>query len=229
MYDDRPPEPSTPRLFESAELPVKWPYREVVAPRQGLLVVISGPSGAGKDAVIDALARDGLPFTRVVTATTRPRRENEVGGKDYHFLSTDEFYRWRDAGLLLEWALVYGTPYGTPVAGVREALRAGQTVILKIDVQGAAQIKQKAPEAVFIYLGPGSFEELQQRLSRRGTENDDAYRRRIEQAREELLQVPNYEYLVINRQGDLGCAVEQVKSIILAERLRIHPRPIDIA
>lgn len=218
----------TTRPACSADVPAVWPYTEVVEERRGLLVVISGPSGAGKDAVIDALARDGLQFTKVVTATTRAKRENEVPGKDYHFLTTEEFYRWRDAGMLLEWALVYGTPYGTPVAGVREALRAGETVLLKIDVQGAAQIKAKAPNAVFIYLGPGSFEELKQRLTRRGTESNDAYRRRIDQAREELLQLPHYEYLVVNRQGQLDCAVEQVKSIILAERLRIHPRPIDL-
>jgi guanylate kinase len=213
----------------SADIPAVWPYTEVVGERRGLLVVMSGPSGAGKDAVIDALARSGLPFTKVVTATTRSRRAGEVPGKDYHFLTSEEFYRWRDAGLLLEWAMVYGTPYGTPIAGVREALRAGETVLLKIDVQGAAQIKAKAPNAVFIYLGPGSFDELKQRLTRRKTESDDAYDRRIDQAREELLQVPHYEYLVVNRQGELDCAVEQVRSIILAERLRIHPRPIDVS
>jgi guanylate kinase len=213
----------------TTDVPPVWPYDEVLPSRSGLLVVISGPSASGKDAVIEALAREGFPFSKIVTATTRAKRDTEVPGKDYHFLTAEEFDRWRDAGMLLEWAFVYGTPYGTPVAAVREALLAGETVLLKIDVQGASQIKAKAPNAVFVFLGPGSFEELQHRLARRGTESDEAYRRRIDDARVELLQLPQFDYLVINRQGELECAVEQVKAIIVAERLRIHPRPIDLS
>jgi guanylate kinase len=228
MSDTSSPSSSIPRQSCSVDIPAVWPYNEVIGERRGLLVVLSGPSGTGKDAVIDALSKERFPFTKIVTATTRARRENEVPGKDYHFLSTEEFFQWRDAGMLLEWANVYGTPYGTPLEAVRQALRAGETVLLKIDVQGAAQIKAKAPNAVFIFLGPGSFEELKQRLARRGTESDEAYHRRIDQARDELLQLPLYDYLVVNRQGELACAVEHVKAIIIAERLRIHPRPIDL-
>ena len=213
----------------TTDIPSVWPYDEVLGGRSGLLVVISGPSASGKDAVIGALAQDGVSFKKIVTVTTRARRANEIAGKDYDFLTTDEFYRWRDAGMLLEWALVYGIPYGTPIAAVREALRLGETVLLKIDVQGASQIKAKAPNAVFIFLGPGSFEELQHRLARRGTESEEAYRRRIDDARAELLQIPQFDYLVINRQGELGCAVQQVKAIIEAEQLRIHRPAIELS
>ena len=218
-----------PRKSCSTDIPAVWPYQDVVAGRTGMLVVISGPSGSGKDAVIDALASDGVSFKKIVTVTTRAQRDNEVPGRDYYFLTTEEFYRWRDSGMLLEWALVYGTPYGTPIAAVREALLAGETVLLKIDVQGASQVRARAPNAVFIFLGPGSFEELQHRLARRGTESEEAYRRRIDDARAELLRLPDFDYLVINRQGELGCAVEQVKSIIVAERLRIHSRSVDLS
>lgn len=206
--------------------PATWPYDELLLPRSGLLVVFSGPSAAGKDAVLARLEASGFPFKRIVTATCRPIRPGEVSGESYRFLTPEEFANWRAEGKLLEWAEVYGVPYGTPIEDVRQALAAGETVLLKIDVQGAAQIKQKAPDAVFIYLGPGSFEELVQRLSRRGTETETAFQRRVQQAREELQQVPNYDYLVINRQGELHCAVEQVASIITAERLRVHSRQI---
>jgi guanylate kinase len=196
--------------------------------RRGLLVVISGPSGVGKDAVIGALAQEQFPFTRVVTATTRARRENEVPGKDYHFLLPDEFLTWVIRGKFLENALVYGNRYGTPIAAVRSALLAGGTALLKIDVQGAARVKAKIPNAVFIYLGPGSYDELKDRLTRRQTETDDEYQQRIDQAKNELLQIPKYDYLVINRQDELRCAAEQVKAIIVAERLRTHSRQIDL-
>ena len=212
----------------STQFPNVWPYDELLPDRTGLLVVLSGPSAVGKDAVINALRADGFPFTKIVTATTRAPRQGERAGRDYHFLSVDEFTRWRQDDRFLEWANVYGTPYGTPIEDVRRALAAGETVLLKIDVQGAAQVRQKAPNAVFIFLGPGGFEELRQRLTRRGTETDEQYQHRVQEAREELLQLPEYDYLVINRQDELRCAVEQVKAIITAERLRVHPRPIPL-
>jgi len=218
-------EPSTRRAC-TTEAPDAWPYNDLLPSRAGLLVVLSGPSAVGKDAVLARLEADGFPLTRVVTATCRPIRPGEVPGRSYHFLTVDEFARWRADGKLLEWAEVYGVLYGTPIEDVRRALDAGLTVLLKIDVQGAAQIKQKAPDAVFIYLGPGSFGELVDRLARRKTETEVVFQRRIQQAREELCQIPAYDYLVINRQGELDCAVEQIKAIIIAERLKVHPRQI---
>jgi guanylate kinase len=226
MTDQRHVSETPPEAALAIAAPAVWPYDELLEWPRGLLVVLSGPSGAGKDAIITALQASGFPLTKVVTATTRAIRPNEVPGKDYHFLSADEFARWRQTGKLLEWAEVYGTPYGTPVEDVRRALVADETVLLKIDVQGAAQIKQKAPNAVFIFVGPGSFEELLQRLRRRGTETEEQYQRRVQQAREELAQLPFYDYLVINRQGDLARAVQQVEAIITAERLRVHRQPI---
>lgn len=212
----------------STAIPDAWPYAELGPTRPGLLVILSGPSGVGKDAVIDCLRDDGFPFTKIVTATTRAPRPGEVNGRDYWFLSQDEFARWRDAGKLLEWANVYGTPYGTPVAEVRAALDRGGIVLLKIDVQGAAQIKAKVPDAVFIYLGPESFAELERRLERRGTETDAEFQVRLDRARSELRQIPHYDYLVINRRGQIDCAARQVAAIVTAERLRVHPRPIQL-
>lgn len=226
MTDPNRPLESPIKSACSTELPAAWPYDELVPSRTGLLVVLSGPSGVGKDAVLARLEAAGFPFTRVVTATCRPIRPGEIPGRSYHFLTPEEFARWRTEGKLLEWAEVYGVPYGTPVEDVRRALAAGDTVLLKIDVQGAAQIKQKAPEAVFIYLGPSSFDELVDRLALRATETEAAFQRRVQQAREELRQIPMYDYLVINRQGELACAVDQVEAIITAERLRVRPRQI---
>jgi guanylate kinase len=210
----------------AADVPRVWPYDEVLPPRAGLLVVLSGPSAAGKDALLHELRQSGFPITKVVTVTTRAPRPGEVPGKDYHFVTHKEFARLRDADKLLEWAEVYGTPYGTLADEVRQALDRRETVLLKIDVQGAAQVKQKVPDAVFIYLGPGSFEELIERLRRRATETDAEFQRRVEQAREELRQLPRFDYLVVNREGRLAKAVEQVKAIIIAERLKVRPRQI---
>jgi guanylate kinase len=213
-------------LMCTTNIPDAWPYDELLPPRRGLLVVFSGPSGTGKDAVLGALGATGVPFTRIVTVTTRPPRPAEVAGVDYRFVTVDEFAQLRDADHLLEWAEVYGRLYGTPLDAVREALDRDETVILKIDVQGAASVKRRAPNAVFIFLGPGSFDELVGRLAGRGTESSEAFQLRVLQAREELRQLPEYDYLVINRQGELDCAVEHVRAIITAERLKVHPRDI---
>lgn len=220
--------PTTPLDTCPTDTPADWPYDELLPPRNGLLVVLSGPSGVGKDSVIDALTQSGFPLTKIVTATTRPIRNGEVNGKDYRFLTPAEFTAWREQGKFLEWAEIYGRFYGTPKDEVRRGLAGGETVLLKIDVQGAAQIKAKVPNAVYVFLGPGSFPELVQRLGRRGTETEEQFQRRIQHARWELAQMTTYDYLVINRQGQLDCATAQIKAIIVAERLRVHPRPITI-
>jgi guanylate kinase len=210
--------------IDRTDVPATWPYDELLPSRRGLLVVLSGPSAAGKDAVLEALARTGLPLTRIVTVTTRVPRPTETPGVDYHFVSVEEFIALRDSGQLLEWADVYGKYYGTPRRSTQEALDRGETVVLKIDVQGADQVRRRAPGAVFVFLGPGSFDELVRRLAGRGTESAEAFQRRVQQARDELRQLPSFDYVIVNRQGELPAAVDQLRAVIVAERLRVHPR-----
>lgn len=204
-----------------------WPA-DLYPPRRSLLFVLSGPSGAGKDAVIDALKAERYPLHYTVTVTTRPRRDHEVPGVSYHFVSPEEFARLRDVGELLEWANVHGFEYGTPVRQVREAMRAGKDALLKIDVQGAAQVKARVPGCVFIFLGPPSMDELARRLAERGTESRESYEQRLRNAAAELRAVVEYDYVVVNRTGRLPEAVAQVKAIVEAERLRVKPRHCDL-
>ena len=219
-----------PSLLDTCptSLPDVWPYNQDLAPREGLVVVLSGPSGVGKDTVIEAIAKSGFQIHKVVTATTRAIRTGEIDGRDYHFLETEAFHRWREDGRFLEWAEIYGRFYGTPKAEVQSALARGQVVLLKIDVQGAAQIRRSIPNAVYIFLGPENADDLIRRLERRGTESDAQFQRRIQHARWELEQAKDYEYLVINRHDQVACAAEQVKAIVVAERLRVQPRHIEI-
>ena len=195
-------------------------------PAPPILFVLSGPSGVGKDAVLARLKETGLPLHYTVTATTRPPRPGEVPGVSYHFCSAEEFARLRADNRLLESAEVHGHYYGTPREQVRDALRAGQDVMLKIDVQGAAQIKANVPQAVFIFLAPPSLEHLIGRLHNRGTEAHDEFRRRVRDACREMKRWPDYDYVVVNQEQRLEAAVERVKAIILAEKCRTKPRQI---
>jgi len=193
-----------------------------------LLFVISGPSGVGKDAVLARLRSLGLPLHFTVTATTRPPRPGEIDGVSYHFWSRERFARAQAENQLLESAEVHGHLYGTPRQQVRQALQAGKDVILKIDVQGAAQVKQKLPEAVFIFLAPPSLEDLINRLRGRGTESAAEFQRRVRDAYAEMRRWPDYDYVVVNRNGGLDEAVEKVRSIIVAEKCRTRPRHIQL-
>ncbi len=204
-----------------------WPA-DLYPPRRSLLIVLSGPSGAGKDAVIERLKAERYPLHYTVTATTRPIRKDEIPGVSYHFVSPEEFARLREGGELLEWANVHGFEYGTPLRQVREALAAGSDTLLKLDVQGAAKVKARVPEAVYIFLGPPSKEELVARLVGRGTESPEGLARRIRNADDELRAVDCYDYLVINRNGRLAEAVARVKAIVEAERHRVRPRECDL-
>lgn len=193
-----------------------------------LLVVISGPSGVGKDAVIAELRKRQRPWHFAVTATTRPPRNGEIDGVDYIFLEDLEFQKLREANGLLECAEYSGRWYGVPRSQVEEALAAGKDVFLKIDVQGAESVRRIAPEALFIFLAAGSFEELAGRLGQRGTEGPDEVRRRLEAARREMDQIPLYEYCVVNRDGCLEQAVADVEAIIVAEKCRVRPRVVQL-
>ena len=193
-----------------------------------LLVVISGPSGAGKDATLRRMRGLGYPFHFVVTATTRPRRPNEVDGVDYHFVSKQEFAEMLERGELLEHAIVYGQHKGIPRKQVQEALESGKDVIMRIDVQGAATIRRLVPEAVLIFLTASSEEELEQRLLARGGDTSEQLQRRIATAREEMRCWPESDYVVANRDGELDQAVDDVLAIIRAEHRRVEPRVVKL-
>ena len=198
-----------------------------LAPAPPLLVVISGPSGVGKDAVLAELKKLPHPWHFAVTATTRPPRPGEQDGIDYIFLDTDTFRQMQESDQLLECAQVYNRWYGVPRSQVRQGFAAGRDVILKIDVQGAATVRQLAPAALSIFLLPGSLAELSQRLTRRQTETAAEAQLRLQTAQQELAQVSNYDYRVINRDGGLDQAVQDIAAIIAAEKCRVIPRAIN--
>ena len=193
-----------------------------------LLVVISGPSGVGKDSVIDELKKKKRPRHFTVTATTRSPRPGETDGVDYIFLDTETFLEMRSSGQLLESAEYSGRWYGVPRSQVSEALKQGKDVFLKIEVQGAGTIRALAPEAVLIFLAPASFEELAVRLGQRRTEGPEEAARRLEIARQELAQVSRYDYCVVNRDGRLEEAVADIEAIIIAEKCRVAPRRVKL-
>jgi guanylate kinase len=193
-----------------------------------LLVVISGPSAAGKDATLKRMEAMGYPFHFVVTATTRPRRLNEVDGVDYHFVSQQEFAEMLEEDELLEHAIVYGQHKGIPKKQVREALASGKDVIMRIDVQGAATIRHLVPEAVFIFLTASSEEELIRRLKKRKTETPEGLERRIATAREEMKRLDEFDYVVVNRDGSLDDTVKTIAAIITAEKCKVKQRKIEL-
>ena len=183
-----------------------------------LLVVISGPSGVGKDAVLERMKASNVPYHFAVTATARPKRDNEADGVDYIFVERDEFQSMIVKDELLEWAEVYGNPYGVPKSPVRDALARGQDVILKIDVQGGDNIRRLVPGAVYVFLAPPDMEELEHRLTRRRTESPETLRVRLETAAKEIEEAAKYDYVVVNRTGRLDEAVEEINAIIRCER-----------
>ena len=185
-----------------------------------MLVIVSGPSGVGKDTVIASLVEVPIEPPRyfVVTCTTRPRREYEVDGVHYHFLSEKEFTRRYQAGGFLEANLVHGHWYGTPRDQVREALTAGRDVILKIDVQGAAVVKQKVSDALLVFLVPPSLEDLFSRLQARATETADELDIRQRNAALELARQEDYDHVVRNETGEVERTAAHIDEIIRAEK-----------
>lgn len=191
-----------------------------------LLVIVSGPSGVGKDTVIDAFrksdpGRDG-PLFHVVTSTTRSRRDGEIEGVSYDFLAPAEFEAIRDAGGFLEHAEVHGNWYGTPRAAVAAALAAGRDVMLKIDVQGAATVKERVPDALLVFLVPPTLEELFERLVARATETADELEVRQRNAAIELARAGDYDYLVVNETGEVTRTAARIADIMRIEK-RKHP------
>lgn len=193
-----------------------------------LLIVISGPSGVGKDSVLEEMKARDLPFHFVITATTREPRPGEKDGVDYFFLSEDEFARMIDEGELLEYAVVYQDYKGIPKAQVREALQSGKHVVMRIDVQGAATVRKLAEEALLIFLGPETEEVLIDRLKKRKTETKESINLRIATARQEMKKIEIFDYLVVNREDQLGETVDVIEAIISAEQHRVHQRSVTL-
>lgn len=202
-------------------------YERFSEPRP-VLVVLSGPSGVGKDATLDMLRASGHPFHFVVTTTTRPIRPNEVNGRDYHFVSVGEFAEMIEKNELLEYAVVYGDYKGIPKEQVRAALASGKDVVMRIDVQGAATIRKLVPNAITIFLNAESEEELVRRLQERKTESADNLKMRIATARQELKRMFEFDYVVVNRGQQLNDTGNQVLSIIAAEKSRVDWEPVNL-
>ncbi len=195
-----------------------------------LLVVISGPSGVGKDAVLARLRERGVPAHFTVTATTRPKREVNPGDHAFlSFLSEEEFARLLANDGLLEHAQVYGYRYGVPKAQVIEALAAGKDVIMRVDVQGAATIKRLVPDALLIFLAPPSIQELEARLRSRGLDDPDTIRRRLDAAARELEEQSGFDYVIVNERDQLDQTVDRVLEIMAAERKRADRKPVKLS
>ena len=191
-----------------------------------LLIVLSGPSGVGKDAALAGLKSLDRDWHFVVTATTRPQRAGERDGVDYEFLDTQTFLRMKERGEFLECAEVYGRWYGVPRSQVRRGLDAGKDVILKVDVQGAETVRGLAPEAVFIFMVPGSFDDLRKRLGQRMSESPPALELRLRTAREELDRANEFDYQVVNHDGRLDQVIAEIDAIIASEKTRGVPRKV---
>lgn len=187
----------------------------------GRLFVLSGPSGVGKDTVLEHLARIDSGFAVCVTATTRAMRDGESEGHPYFFLSVAQFEDGLASGAFLEHARVNGgNYYGTPKAWVEQQVAAGVDVILKIDVQGGASVRQLAPEAVLVFLSPPSMDELERRLRFRGTETEEQIAVRLADAQMEIAASTHYDYRVVN--NTVESAADQLRCILMAERCRIR-------
>lgn len=187
--------------------------------KQGLLIVISGPSGVGKGTVRKALfERKGHDLDYSVSMTTRKPRNGEVDGIDYYFVSKEEFLSQIDQGNLLEYAEFVGNIYGTPKDKVEEKLKQGREVVLEIEVNGAMQIRNKMPNAVLIFIAPPSFEALENRLVARGTERGEVIKERLEKAKKEIKLASQYDYIVIN--DEVKNASDRIMAIIRAEHAK---------
>jgi guanylate kinase len=193
-----------------------------------LLIVISGPSGVGKDSVIRRMKARQLPFHFVVTATTRSPRPDEMHGKDYFFFSKDQFAEMIERGELMEYALVYDDYKGIPKEQVHKALASGVDVVMRLDVQGAATVRRLSPEALLIFITANSQAEMMQRLEARMTESPEELKLRIATARQEMQRLGDFDYVVVNAKDRLDDTVDTVLAIIKAEHCRVNPRKVTL-
>lgn len=186
---------------------------------QGMLIVVSGPSGVGKGTLCNILLSRVENLFMSISATTRPPRAGEIDGVNYVFMSHESFEDKIAKGQFLEWAKVYNNYYGTPKETVSKKLSEGKDVILEIDIQGAAQVKNNCPEGIFIFISPPSIDELKKRIIKRGSDTEDSIELRMECAREEMEASLGYDYIVLN--DDLDKAALMLQSIVLAERCKV--------
>lgn len=206
-------------------------YKEgtsIKEPSPPLLIVISGPSGAGKDTVLTRL-KNAIPNSEFVTTlTTRTKRPKEKENINYQFVSLEAFHKLKKENALLESANVYGNWYGVPKDPVRSGLQHGKDVILKVDVQGVANIKIIAPQAIFIFIVPPTMAELTSRLELRHTESAFDIALRLKTAEDEMKQLSLFDYVVVNRHGEVDLAVSVIEAIITAEKSRTVPRKVTL-
>jgi guanylate kinase len=196
--------------------------------RSPLLIVISGPSAVGKDAVVQRLLEDSDSFAFVVTVNTRPPRPGERPGVDYHFVTREQFQCRVADGEMLEYAPVYDDYKGVPKAGVEQALATGKDVVLRLDVQGAATIRRLCPEALLIFVAPESESVLLERMKSRPGDTSESVKLRLATFQQEMQCVEEFDYVVPNRTGQLDRTVEVIRSIIAAEHYRVHPRKVTL-
>lgn len=188
---------------------------------RGLLIVLSGPSGVGKGTVRAAVFKDNqYNYTYSISATTRKIRPGEVDGKDYYFMSREEFEGLIEQGALLEYTQYVGNYYGTPIQPIEEHLSKGHDVFLEIEVQGAMKVRERMPEGIFIFLAPPNISELESRIVGRGTDNQDIIYERMQKAREEIEMMKHYDFVVVNDQVEN--AVQKINAIIQSEHLRVE-------
>jgi len=202
---------------------------ELIKPeRIPLLIVISGPSGIGKDTVVMGLKKRKLPFHFVITATSRAPRSYEVDGKDYFFYSQEKFEEMIGAGEFLEYAWVYTAYKGVPKFQVREALASGEDVVMRLDFQGAQTVREMCPEAILIFLTANTKEEWLKRLHDRRSETEAELAVRIDTAKAEYESLDIFDYIVNNEQAKLDKTLDVIESIIEAEHHRVHPRRVQL-
>ncbi|WOL14700.1 guanylate kinase 2, chloroplastic/mitochondrial [Canna indica] len=226
-----PPTADKAEMYKGLEASLGSPFSSdpLAPPPSPIIVVISGPSGVGKDAIIKKLqeVREGIHF--VVTATSRPQRPGEVDGKDYYFVSKEEFLLMVERNELLEYALVYGDYKGIPKQQIRDYMAKGFDIVLRVDIQGAATLRSiLGQSAVFIFLVAESEATLVNRLVARNTESPEMLLVRIATAREEIKYMKRFDYIVVNAEGKLDSAVKLVESIIDAEKARVWHRNVKI-